>query len=184
MGHKYDAVLILSCKPEEIRKSRLDEGFEIYAKGETNRIALSGSQSQEMKKYLTDKGVFDGMIFLEDLSRDTVGNAIFSKMLLALPNRWENIAVVSSDFHFPRVDEIFNFIYGPKFQITYVKAKSDGKVDFSRHEIDSLQKFWGTFMGTKPGDDLETIPRLFENHEIYKNIENRKNLMAMLMRQL
>ncbi|MBI2042877.1 YdcF family protein [Candidatus Pacearchaeota archaeon] len=190
MGLKYDAVLVLSCAPDENGNltnygiSRLETAYNIFGVGETHKIALSGSQSQEMKKYLIDRGVFDKAIFLEDLSRDTIGNAVFSKMFLALPNRWANIAVVSSDFHFPRVDEVFGFVYGKDFKMTYIKAKSEGKVDFSSREKKSSEKFRETFSGIKPGDDLEIIARLFESHELYKNMENRKNLMAMLLRQL
>ena len=190
MEQKYDAVLVLSCAPDEngnltnYGTGRLERAYHLFGLGETHKIALSGSQSHEMKRYLTDKGVFDGAIFLEDKSKDTVGNAIFSKMFLALPNRWENIAVISSDFHFPRVEKIFDFVYWNDFKMTYIKTKSNGKIDFSRHERESLQKFWETFKGIKPGDGLNIIPRLFESHELYQNMEQKEQLRSRLMRAL
>ena len=123
MGRKYDAVLILSCKPDEkgnltgYATSRLEKALRIFGLGETNRIALSGKSSGQMRDYLLKKEVSETHIKYEDFSLDTAGNAIFSKLELALKNNWEKIAVISSDFHIPRAKEIFDFIYGCRFGI-------------------------------------------------------------------
>ena len=190
MGRKYDAVLILSCKPDEkgnltgYATSRLDTALRIFGLGETNRIALSGKSSGQMMDYLLKKGVSETHIKSEDFSLDTVGNAVFSKLELALKNNWKKIAIVSSDFHIPRTKEIFDFVYGCKFNLEYVGARYAGDFDFKEKEEKSLNKFWETFDGIKSGEDLDIISRLFECHELYKNLADKKNLMVRLMGQL
>ena len=180
MGYKYDAVLVLSSNLDHEGNltrysiSRIEEAFRVYAIGETNRIALSGSTSQQMKEYLIQKNVFDGAISLEDFSKDTLGNAVFSKLVLALPNVWRNILVVSSDFHIPRVRKIFDFVYGCDFQVNYYGTQFNGGIDFSRKERESLQTFRETFEGIQAGDDTMILKRLFERHELYKKDEDLK----------
>ena len=60
-------------------------------------------------------------ILTELNSRDTVGDAFFTKINLAVPLSWKKICVVTSNYDVERANEIFNLIYGNKFLInTYV----------------------------------------------------------------
>lgn len=168
MRRKYDAVLILSCNPKEEMLARINAALPIYFKHAYD-LSLSGVGSSEMRNLILRNNSLESQISLEETSRDTVGNAVFSKLLLALPKRWKSIAVVSSDFHIQRVKEPFSRAYGPKFRIEYFGAKSSGKADFSQHEKSSLERFKTDFSGIKIGDDAKMLQRLFEIHPLYKD---------------
>ena len=164
----YDAVLVLSCNPMEEMMSRINTALPIYFK-KAYGIGLSGSRSEEMRKLILETVKLESEILLENISKDTVGNAVFSKMVLALPKRWKSLAVVSSDFHIPRVRKIFDFVYGKSFKVNYFGAKSNGNVDFTEHEKNSLERFRNDFRGVQPGDNSRILERLFERHELYKD---------------
>ena len=105
----YDAVLVLSCNPEKEMAGRINIAMPIYFK-RAYEIGLSGSRSEEMKEMILRNNSLESEILSEDFSKDTVGNAVFSKIILALPRKWKNIAVVSSREHIPRVSKIFSFV--------------------------------------------------------------------------
>lgn len=184
---KYDAVVVLSSnypdKKEltQITISRLEKCLELYYFGWTKTIALSGSSSNKMCESLSLACVNPKNIFQEEYSRDTVGNAVFSKLFLAIPNRWKNFAIVSSDFHIPRIERIFQFVYGKDFEFDFISAKFNGNNDFQNHERESLEVFHRTFKEIKEGDDMEIINRLFDAHESYRNLKDKNQLRSMLM---
>ncbi len=169
----YDAVLVLSCNPREEMLSRVGAAMPIYFK-QAYEIALSGSRCEEMKNIILENNILESEVLMEKISKDTVGDAVFSKLLLALPKKWKSLAVVSSNFHIPRVRNIFNFVYGQSFKINYFGAQSNGNVDFSEHEKNSLEIFRKDFKGVAPGDNPRILERLFERHDFYKNDENLK----------
>ena len=172
----YDAVLVLSCNPEKEMAGRINIAMPIYFK-RAYEIGLSGSRSEEMKEMILRNNSLESEILSEDFSKDTVGNAVFSKIILALPRKWKNIAVVSSREHIPRVSKIFSFVYGRRFKLSYFGAPFNGSFDFAEHEKNSLKKFREDFFGLTLGDDREILKRMFERHELYRG---REDLMAKL----
>ncbi|PRW39255.1 Rossmann-like alpha beta alpha sandwich fold [Chlorella sorokiniana] len=69
-------------------------------------------ESTAYAAYLMRRGVPAGDLLKECQSYDTVGNGFFSLFMHALPANWRRIAVVTSDFHMPRTQATFDFIYG------------------------------------------------------------------------
>jgi len=63
-------------------------------------------------------------IILEEESRDTQGNAYFTKQLVK-KNNWKNVLVVTSDFHLLKTKFFFDFIYGPEYNIQYLEVNSN-----------------------------------------------------------
>src|SRR5579864_3031553 len=61
-------------------------------------------------------------VWVETHSRDTVGDAYFTKVNLAVPRCWKKIVVVTSMYHVPRTSEIFRFVYGPDFRVEVLGA--------------------------------------------------------------
>lgn len=62
--------------------------------------------------YLVARGVDPGRILLEESSYDTLGNAFFSLVLHAIPRGFGRVLVITSEFHMPRVESVFRWVYG------------------------------------------------------------------------
>jgi hypothetical protein len=63
-------------------------------------------------RYLLSKGVFPQRVYTEISSYDTIGNALFARLIHAGPRRWRRLLVVNSEFHMPRTVEIFRTVFG------------------------------------------------------------------------
>ena len=114
-------------------KARLDKGIEFYKLKKTKKIAVPGkygqtdrhiitTHAQDMKKYLLQKGVKESHILYEEESLDTVSQAIFTKSKIVLPLKMEKIAIISSNYHLPRVKVLFDFVFGDGYKIEYFSA--------------------------------------------------------------
>lgn len=115
-------------------KTRVDKGVEYFKNGNFSRVIMSGkyallkdfhgniplqSEAEAMKEYAMTLGVNEEVIFIEKESKDTVGNAYYTKTTLLEPNNWKTVTVVTSDFHLERAKIIFDLILGKEYTITY-----------------------------------------------------------------
>ena len=75
-----------------------DAGYPIY-------------ESRAAAEYLISNGLNPEKVLTEICSYDTIGNAYFSRLLFAEPFKFSNLLVLSSDFHTPRTQAIFEWIY-------------------------------------------------------------------------
>ncbi len=60
---------------------------------------------------LIRSGVNRRKVSSEICSYDTIGNAYFSRLLFAQPLGLKRFLVITSKFHMPRVQTVFNWIY-------------------------------------------------------------------------
>ncbi len=111
--------------------------------------------------------VLPEMIIAERNSRDTVGDAYFTKMSLAKPRGWKSICVVTSDYHVKRTKVIFDFIYGDAFKIEVLGAEVPCSDETSLNEFKSLEAFKTTFDGVQRGNDAMILDRLRHRHPFY-----------------
>ena len=85
-------------------KYRLDKAFDYLEKHPTTVCVVSGGQGDNeptsealgMKEYLVNKGIAEERIILEDLSRNTYQNIIFSEKLI---DKEKKVAIVTNNFH-------------------------------------------------------------------------------------
>jgi hypothetical protein len=63
-------------------------------------------------RYLLAAGVPRNRILVETQSWDTIGNAFFSRVIHADPLEMKRLLVITSDFHLPRTELAFRWIYG------------------------------------------------------------------------
>ena len=188
---QYDAVWILSSNnPDkkvltEINISRLEMGLEFYHSKQAERVALSGSSSDEMIDYLIENGVGKENIYHENLSRETVANAVAFELTIRRFCGWNSVALVSSEYHLERVKTIINKLYPGKFNLEIFGVPCNGDLEKSmEHERLSLKKFEEHFGDAPSGNDIEIIRRLVDVHEEYRNRPDKNNLRGMLMRCL
>ena len=60
-----------------------------------------------MSSYAAARGLPLNASFVEDESRDTIGNAFFCGRRWLRPNEWRSVRVVTTDYHIPRAAWIF-----------------------------------------------------------------------------
>lgn len=69
-------------------------------------------ESKVCANYLIQQNIPTDKIFQEWSSYDTIGNAYFVLMNHIIPNKWTNIAVITSEFHMERSKAIFDWVFG------------------------------------------------------------------------
>lgn len=124
--------------------------------------------SEALAAYLESAHGFPrSQLLLDRESRDTVGDAIYSKrkFLHRMPRR--RACVVTSAYHVERARRVFEFVYGQDAAITVVGADVNISQEIIAHERNSQDAFSTTFSGVAAGDDEAIFSRLLERHPFY-----------------
>ena len=124
--------------------------------------APSISEAEAMKRYAVEHGVPIDAILTEDESLDTIGNALFTKTGIVVPNGWEHLTVVTSVSRLPRSLRIFKHVYGSDFEINGIPAPENTTFAIRIYEKLGSAMLDEVFKGTKPGDDEAIKERLFD----------------------
>lgn len=206
MNNTKDAIIVLAggIEPDgslpKIPQLRVQEGVRLYRSGVAPRIIMSGkwgfwseieyprTEAQAMKEYAVSLGVPEQDIILEELSKDTVGNAYFTRLNILEPNNWRNIVVVTADYHMPRTQYIFNKILGEGYVIDFHTVDSElpetelkSRVEKEAKALEVLRKAVDSI---KDGD-VETVGRyVYTKHPGYaeKSEVSKEELRKMLGR--
>lgn len=128
-----------------------------------SQITIADAFRSHLMKF---HGISEKDILLERCSRDTVGDAFFTKVNIIEPEGWKSLAVVTSDYHTYRTKEIFEFIYGDGFKLQFFGAAIGGP-DRRSSEMDSLLAFKRTFEGAQRGDSGAIYQALRSRHPFY-----------------
>jgi uncharacterized SAM-binding protein YcdF (DUF218 family) len=130
-----------------------------------------------MKNYIVNLGVPSEEIITEINSRDTVGDAFFTKINVVKQRNWKNLLIVTSDYHVFRTSKIFKFIYGPQYKIKVIGAKGFDSIEKQASEKLSIESFELTFENILSGDDKLIYERLSNLHPFYNgNIYSKIDL--------
>lgn len=88
-------------------------------------ITPTHTEAQLMKHHLVKRlSVSSSLVIEEDSSRDTIGNAYFSK-LRVMKLQENTIQVYCADFHKTRTQYIYSKVYGPTFNIFLQTCQTD-----------------------------------------------------------
>jgi uncharacterized SAM-binding protein YcdF (DUF218 family) len=172
-------------------RARFDKAILLYKKEIARTLTSPGTfdsidinaatftHAEAGKRYAISQGVPESKIYKEETPlnygtkmSDTIGCAFFIKRTLAIPKNWGSLVVVSSDYHIPRVEEIFRFLYGKGFNLAFEKASTDhidnDQIRRQRSgEAERISKFKEFFRGIPKGDDILIMERLLEGHPLY-----------------
>jgi hypothetical protein len=163
--------------------ARVDLAAQIEKNEGSNLILLCGwpyrsdcdiAIADAMRCYLLAKHpAFSQISRCQRLSRDTVGDAVFSRVFLdtltgGLATYLVN--VVTSDYHMNRSREIFEFVFGRDCCISVSGVPGFQCDDSAAKEAESLSAFRNTFSNALPGD-LESIFSALRNRHRYYNGE-------------
>jgi len=140
---KYDVAIALGSglnSEGEIAlpdQRRLDKLVELYKEGASQTLLISHGtgpqkagipEAQVFKNYLESRGIPSEQILIEGKSKDTIENAFYSRFDYTDPRGYKHPLVVTSQFHMPRSEGIFQWVldasYNPEFE-----AVSDVGID-------------------------------------------------------
>lgn len=118
-----------------VARARVERAVEVFQGGIAPRMIMSGlcglmqpvpevSEAAAMAAYAVELGVPRQALLLEEESRDTLGNAYFTRERLLEPNGWSSIRVVTSDFHLSRAAWVFRKVLGGRYDFSFVSAAS------------------------------------------------------------
>ena len=120
-----------------------------------------------VKSYINEMGIPIPKIISDINSRDTVGDAIFSKLLLEKKYSPEKLYVVSSDYHIERVKMIFNSIYTKQFKIEFFGCCTNANQRNKIKEQESSSAFLNTFGNIDFTNNEILLDRLKSQHPFY-----------------
>jgi uncharacterized SAM-binding protein YcdF (DUF218 family) len=119
------------------------------------------SEAASMADLIVERGIGRERVFLEDESRDTIGNAVYvaERYLSAIPAR--RIFLVTSPFHLERSVETFRLVLGPAWEIEGIAsapAPDDG--ERAKHEPRFLMQTRAYLAGIAPGEVARMVAKL------------------------
>lgn len=134
-------------------------------------ITLARSMFQYVKEHY--RHIAD-LCICQEVSRDTVGDAVFSYRHIVSKDRSDPIviSIITSDYHLWRSEKIFRFVY--KDVVRAVKCygaitESDELKQRWEKEKRSYKAFRETFRGVEPGHYDAIKTRLLTRHPYYNN---------------
>lgn len=118
-----------------VAQARVRRAVGLYHAGIAPRLILSGrcgltasrppvTEARAMADHARELGVDEGALLLEEESKDTLGNAYFTRLRHLEPNGWRSIRVVTSDYHLSRAAWVFQKILGGGYDFSFVAAGS------------------------------------------------------------
>jgi uncharacterized SAM-binding protein YcdF (DUF218 family) len=119
------------------------------------------------KDHLVGQGLPAERIVPEVTSRDTVGDAVFTRAKVIDPRGIARLRVVTSAYHVARTRRIFGFVYGDGYDVTVLGATVPEPPGAAEREAASLAAFRRTFAGVNPGDLPSILEALRTRHPFY-----------------
>lgn len=177
---------------------RVEKLAELARTRESAAIVLSGggfgkntTEAFDMAGLLNNaKLAGERRILREEDSLDTVGNAVFVKLLLRLESlldKGQNVCVVTSRFHAARSFNIFRQVFGPDYGLAVVGTQTvfDNASELKRaaHELRTDSVSSGSIfrvpdfttalpddsLALNPGDEQAFFMQMLLEHGLYKN---------------
>ncbi len=157
--------------------SRVKLGYEVFVKNRMDFIFFIGwdyrpdspiAIADAMVRHLGSFASIDSdNILVNRQSRDSVGDAILSR--IDLEEKFSNyeLSVVSSEYHIPRLQHIFPRVYGTKIALDFFGAPIETIAGVEKSEAASIAAFDQTFDGIDSGDLPRFLKRLQSSHPFY-----------------
>lgn len=132
-------------------------------------------------RYLIDNHVPKNILFKEWTSYDTIGNAYFSKLLLVDVFSWENLLIITNDFHMERSKAIFEYIFNDqKYNLNFISIPYYCDDNILKKRLQKEQKSLNNFKNL-----IKTINNfdiwLYTEHQCYNITNNPTRLQEKLL---
>lgn len=182
----YEAIIVLSNEMDFNGKLNLESSMRadkakiIFQKNRNSKIITCGwdylegcslKLSQAVARYLNVKHKISlNSLIQEPNSRDTVGEAVFTRKNIVDKKNFKKLAIVSSSYHLPRVKQIFEFVYGDSYNLTFFSSNFKNSENHKESELNSLNNFIATFSNIEKGNIRKIYKRLKSHHPLYKDM--------------
>ena len=189
-NQQFDALIVLAHEMDaegicdEETQKRLDKAADLFLTHDAQAIILMGwaylsdtecTLSESMANYLQKQhAISQKYLHLDNDSRDTVGDAYFSKVKFYHLMKNHKICVVTSDYHLERAKIIFEFVYGDDFCCDFVGTCSEKAKTQQRKEQESIKQFQKTFENLPIGDNAAIFERMRTAHSCYNGVKYPK----------
>jgi vancomycin permeability regulator SanA len=153
---KIDAGVVLGAavwggnRPSPVLRERINKGYELLKEGTIKYIVLTGggspgemTEAEVAKNELLKKGIDEKNIFAENKSNSTLEQITYVNNNLYKKNNWQNIILITDNFHLPRSQQICRF-YGIK-SLTVASdtpLSTESSFYFSIKESFAIILFW------------------------------------------
>jgi len=158
-------------------RQRLELAAELFFQTRASCIVTSGWAyrsdcpvpiAEAMKRHLLKSYKLRAANVLDECTaRDTVGDAVFTRLNVVEDRKWKNLLIVTSDYHVERTAEIFNFVYAGSVKVSVAGAKTTLAQSRLDSELKSLDAFRRTFQGIEPGNISQIYIRMMQSHPFY-----------------
>jgi hypothetical protein len=126
-------------------------------------------------KYLINNGIPPKHILVETCSYDTIGNAFFARVIHVEPRRFRKLLIITSEFHMPRTDSIFKWIFSLKpivdsYELNFLAVSDEGMDEkaLSARKMAERVNLAKLAMTKKRIQTLEELHKwLFTRHDAY-----------------
>ncbi|KAL1499530.1 hypothetical protein AB1Y20_011732 [Prymnesium parvum] len=193
---RYDAVVVPGGGMDGIRPlpwvaARLDAAlhheaharyFVVLSRGTTHKPPPRDAEGFPVDEaaasaaYLLERGVPAPRLLLEAWSLDTIGNAVFTRLMHAEPRGWTELLVITSNIHLPRTRAIFEWVFalpptrGRRVSIDYEGVAERGLspeqiASRDLKERQALERLQGTMARVRDLAELHAF--LFQEHSAY-----------------
>lgn len=170
----------------DLPRSRVDCGIQHLKNREAKKLIMTGkygfwldwqkqipcrSEAEAMKEYAISEGIPSDSILTEQESKDTLGNAYFTKVNILEPNNWKSVLVVTSDFHLERTKYIFDLVFGTEYSVTYDTVKTilppEKLTSLGEQEVKTIAVLKEIVGEINPGDTKAVENIIFTKHPGY-----------------
>jgi uncharacterized SAM-binding protein YcdF (DUF218 family) len=138
------------------------------------------TEAQVMKHFLVKHGISPDLILIEEKSRDTIGNAYWTKQIVKRFPSWKNILVITTNGHVKRARWTFAKIFGKAYQFEFLPVATKmknfilpGRERYENYIISVYKRIVRT-IGS--GDDTEIMKMLKRFHPIYSQSKQAKEI--------
>jgi hypothetical protein len=113
-----EAVFILNAgfdtptEPNHDTEARIRAGLEYAVRRDIGQVIMVGAEARQMSDFAQTEYsrhmLHIDPIQVEDMSRDTIGNAHYAKTRFMKPNEWQWVAIMAGDYQAQRAGYLFN----------------------------------------------------------------------------
>ena len=176
-----DAIIVLGCglktieTPSDMLAERLDKGIELYHKGVSNRLLMSGDHSGDyhdevrvMKKYAIENHVPSENIYLDHAGYSTYESMYRAKDIF----KAKNIVIVTQEYHLYRAVYIANTLGLNAYGVSSNLNPFSGDLTLDLREMLARTKdFIYTIVKPEPTILGEVMPVRSINGDLTNNID-------------
>ena len=196
ISKKQKVIIVLSNtvtangKLSEESKLRVQMGKQLFDSNRASFVIMNGGPSKVddgtyiqrgkrpyhcdiMRDYAISLGMPAEKVLVQDYSSDTVGEIYFVRRMLLEPYHWNDVTIVTSDYHLSRVRTICDILL-KDISVDFCGIETNNNQEVNERR--SLETFLKQFGDINKGDLCKFEQRLYALHELYSQIPSKERM--------